>query len=326
MGHNLMVKDGKEAMAYVGDAPWHKLGTKVEAAMTSAEAIKAGGLDWNVEKRPVFFNSPNGYKTYTKKHVVVRMDEDIPLGVVGNVYRPVQNREAFSFFDAVIGAKEAVYHTVGALGQGERIWLLAKLPSECWITKEDKLENYVLLSNSHDGGSPLQIMNTPIRVVCQNTLNAAVGQSKEKHSLRHTASIGMKIDDVRRTLGIVDRQFQMLEQVGKHLVSKAANTAVVESLMRDLGLSLDETKESTRKENIRNEILTRFQNGKGNAMASVRGSAWALWNGVTEYVDYARSARGEGADKNLSRAESLLFGSGAKLKQKALDSLIEITK
>ena len=181
MAHNLAMTNGKTAMAYTGDKPWHGLGTSVANAMTSAEAIGLAGLDWGVVKQPVYFaNDISKYKRIENKFATVRVDTMDPLGIVGNVYRPLQNKEAFSFFDAIVGDKLAMYHTAGALGKGERIWLLAKLPGECWITPKDNIEKFLLLTNSHDGYSSVEFMVTPIRVVCQNTLNMAFSDNSKR--------------------------------------------------------------------------------------------------------------------------------------------------
>lgn len=327
MSANLATTAGKPAMAWYGEKPWHGQGTEVKSAMTSAEAIKLAGLDWEVEKRNLQFLESDGTpKWLDRRFAVVRKDTEEALGVVGNVYRPLQNKEAFSFFDSIVGEKLAMYHTAGALGAGEKIWLLAKLPKEFWVTPEDKVEQFLLLSNSHDGTSTVTIMATPIRVVCQNTLNMALG-GERKTRVRHTLNMGAGIKEIREELGIVDQYFRTFEEMGRHLVSKKANALIVEKVLSDLGLSQEKAKESGRTENIRFDILRLFERGQGNDLKTVRGSTWALLNGIVEYVDYERSARGKGyQEKAESRTASLLFGSGAEIKQKALDSILAVVK
>jgi phage/plasmid-like protein (TIGR03299 family) len=321
------------SMAYTGATPWHGQGEKVDHAMTSAEAITSAKLDWTVEKKEIFFHSDfTGvgspiFRKVPDQFATVRADTKEALGVVGSKYQVLQNKDAFKFFDAIVGERLAAFHTAGALGLGERIWMLAKLPGECWITPQDKIEKYLLLTNSHNGWSSVQIMATPIRVVCQNTLNMAIDNAATRSRVRHTLSMGHSIKEIRDQLGIADQYFRIFETMSKALVSKQANGAVVEQLFTDLGLSKEKAKESTRTENVRFDILKMFEKGKGNDMTSVKGSAWALLNGVVEYVDYTRSARGEtAAEKMDSRTNSLLFGGGATMKQKALDSLIAMTK
>src|ERR1700733_3004849 len=179
-----------QSLMYVKEKPWHGLGTRLEKAATSTEAIKAAGLDWQVEKQPVFLK--NGINAISRRHAVVRRDNGHPLGIVGERYVPLQNNDAFRFFDAVVGLKEAVYHTAGALGQGEIIWILAKLNGVIRVVGDDITEKYLQLTNRHDGGGSVQILWTPIRVVCQNTLNIALQESQSSlhTSLRHTLNIG----------------------------------------------------------------------------------------------------------------------------------------
>lgn len=318
------------SMAWTGEKPWHGLGKEVAGAMTSAEAIKAAGLDWAVEKRPVYFFEQRGMThPITDKFATVRTDTMVPLGIVGNQYRVLQNKEAFSFFDAIVGERLACFHTAGALGQGERIWMLAKLPGECWITPKDAVEKFLLLTNSHDGYNSVNILATPIRVVCQNTLNVAlnqIGSEQQRSRVRHTVNMGQGIEGIRKQIGIADNYFRTFEEMSKMLVSKKATTAIVEQLFTDLGLSKEKSKTSTRTGNIRYDILKQFESGRGNGLPGVKGTAWALFNGVTEYVDYFRSTRGDTSEKAESRANSLLFGSGADMKQKALDSLLVSVK
>ena len=327
MAHNLANVTGRTEMAYYGETPWHKLGTKVDQAMTAAEAIEASGLNWTVEKRQAHFFDGGVSFPIPDKFATVRTDANVALGVVGSRYHILQNKESFSFFDAIVGEKLACYHTVGALGQGEKIWLLAKLPSEFWITADDKVEKYLLLTNSHDGSSAVQIMATPIRVVCQNTLNMALAHGSERSRVRHTLSMGMGINAIRQQIGIADRHFQLFEEVGKHLASKQASSEIVDSLFKELGLTLEKAEDSTRTRNIRDEIERLYRYGKGNQLPGVKGTAWALLNGVVEYVDYTRTAKGKNTEASLqSRANSLLFGSGADMKQQAMDTLLTLTK
>jgi len=157
-------------MMYVGEKPWHGLGTRLENAATSAEAIKAAGLDWNVTKQPLFLE---GGMQLERALATVREDTGAVLGVVGKVYQPLQNKDAFSFFDAVVGIKEAMYHTAGALGKGECVWILAKLPGVVRVVGDDITEKYLLLTNRHDGWGSATVMFTPIRVVCQSAIRSA---------------------------------------------------------------------------------------------------------------------------------------------------------
>ena len=178
MAHNLNEANGKTSMMYVNEVPWHKLGTKLENPATAAEAIQAAGLDFNVVKKTLTTTAPD--LPVVGHYATVRTDNLQVLGVVGSRYEPIQNRDAFTTFDELVGEGEAIYHTAGVLGKGERIWILAKLPDYIRVNGDDLVEKFLLLTNSHDGSGPVRVKLTPIRVVCENTLTVALdGREQE---------------------------------------------------------------------------------------------------------------------------------------------------
>ena len=155
-----------ESMFYVRTTPWHGLGTRVEEALTSKDALHYSGLDWKVEQEALMtetFHDVEGFKAN------VRSDNRAVLGVVSNRYQVVQNEEAFAFTDALVG-EGVTYETAGSLNGGRRVWLLAKLPEKYQLVG-DTVEPYVVFTNSHDGSAAIRMACTPVRVVCQNTLN-----------------------------------------------------------------------------------------------------------------------------------------------------------
>jgi phage/plasmid-like protein (TIGR03299 family) len=305
-----------QKMMYVGEKPWHEEGTKLDNVATSAEAIEAAELDWKVEKRKLFIqDSVNASPIEIPgKFATVRADNQVTLGIVGKVYTPLQNKQAFSFFDAIVGVKEAMYHTAGSLGVGERVWILAKLPGYIKVTEDDVVEKYLLLANSHDGSSAVEMLFTPVRVVCQNTLNLAISTTDKKISLRHTISIGSKIDAVRKQLGIIHYQYQIFGETAQKMVGVKMTQPQYAEYLEKIGLvALDEKgKMSTRSQNNFDTLVSLYEHGKGNDAKDVAGTVWAAMNAVVEYVDYVR-----GSDAN--RAKSILYGSGADIKQKAWD-------
>lgn len=310
-----------KSMFYAGHQPWHKLGVKVDGALTSEEAIKKAGLDYEVEKVPVTFEFKGNIQTVDDKFVTVRADSGIPLGVVGKVYSVLQNKNAFRFIDGLVGIKEqAIYHTAGALGQGERIWLLAKLPGYIRTLADDVTEKYLLLSNSHDGSSAVEILWTPIRVVCQNTLNIAIENATNKIALRHTSSIGLKLDDAREALGIASQRFQLLEDLSQKLAKVRFDSKQLVPLMKESGVipNLTNTELSPRSKNLIEEISRLFEVGRGAELEGSKGTAWGAWNAIVEHVDFYRGKTDE------TRASSLLFGSGAKIKQKAWERVVAL--
>ena len=330
MSANINEVNGKAAMFFTGEVPWHGLGQKLPAVATAAEAIAAAGLDWKVTKEAIFLKDGT---RIPRQYATVRSDTKQALGVVGEVYNPLQNKEAFSFFDAIVGTKEAIYHTAGALGDGERIWLLAKLPGYIRIIGDDVAEKYLLLTNTHNGTTTADVLFTPTRVVCQNTLNIALSDGVRRQKVRHTKKLGLKVADVRRGLGIINERFEQFELQARALTGIKFNQEALDNYFKAIGLlpstDAELANQSTRAKNIIEEVSARFVKGKGNDLPGVKGTAWAAFNAVAEYVDYARTTRGGGDDlqeRLSSRASSLLFGSGAILKQKAWDAAMDLVQ
>lgn len=317
------------SIAYTGETPWHGLGTKVDHVMTALEAIKAGGLDWEVEKVPLSIEENGGYKIAPKIYATRRKDSRAILGYVGEQYEILQNRAAFSFFDAVVGEKAAIYHTVGALGSGERLWLLAKLPQSVRVIGDDIVDLFLLLSNSHDGSQAVSVRFTSIRVVCQNTLAAAISEGKRAQYVRHTSNIGLRVSDVQKGLGIVNTQAQLFEQAAKLLVKTPLTADKFGTFLERTGLKPnnpeDLAKLSPRSKSIIDEVSDLFDRAPGNDLQGVKGSAWAALNAVTYYADYRRATRGASQDERSdNRIASLLWGSGAELKAKAFEAALSL--
>ena len=324
MAHDLATTNGRTAMAYFGELPWHRLGTRLGAPATAKEVIAAAGLDYGVELVPL--TTMFGEPVSTRK-AVVREDSRQVLGVVGNNYVPIQNRECFNFLDSVVADGDLRYHTAGALGKGERIWLLAKLPATTRVKNSDDVtEQYLLLSNSHDGTSALRVYFTPIRVVCANTLAAADRRSLGQGiSVLHKGDLTAKVTQAREVLGIAHRFFDdfghQAEVLASHYPSVDQLTGYFKSLYPD-----PPEGERTRTQNIRQTLHRLFEEGKGHALASIRHTTWAALNAVTEYVDHHRPTRGRTTDQRAQRRlQSQWFGSGARLKARAWRLALEMT-
>jgi phage/plasmid-like protein (TIGR03299 family) len=246
------------------------------------------------------------------------MDRREPIAVVGERYVPIQNAEAFAFFDKLIGEGQAVYETAGSLGGGRRIWLLARLPGDVWVTRQDNVGKYLLLTNSHDGRSPLRALFTPIRVVCENTLRAALeGGQSDGIWVRHVGDILGKAKEAERLLGISVKYYDAFadqaQAFAKRALTQEALARYFETLAPDPKDADPARRVATR------ETWTRlFEAGKGNDLSSVRGTLWAAVNAVCEYVDHERPTRGqEGQEEKIRRFESAQFGTGAVLRARA---------
>ena len=310
MAHNL--NEGR--MFYVKEVPWHGIGTKLEKPATAAEAIAAARLDYKIESKSI--HTEDGVLIDGKK-ATVRVDTQKPLGIVGDRYQIIQNVEAFSFFDVVVGEGQAIYHTAGALGSGERIWILAKLPENMMIAREDVVEKYLVLMNSHDGSTSLRMYFTPVRVVCQNTLTASLKDARDGISIRHIGDVKSKIDEARRALRIAVDYYAQFEQIAKQLVGVDMKVDMVEDYFDSLLFGDNpKAKESKILQNRKEDLLGLFEHGAGNDNVEVRHTMWAAYNAVTEYMDHHKNFRGEKSDPSV-RLKNIWFGSSAYMKNKA---------
>lgn len=325
---------GIDEMFFYGQVPWHGIGTELDNPATAAEAIAAAKLDWKVECTPLTTELPiiEGVRKHPKKinikekFCTVRTDKATPLGIVGRLYTPLQNSQAFSFFDSIVGDKLAMYHVAGSLGVGETIWILAKLPSDIRIVGTDDITHkYLLLTNKHDGTMSLRMFFTPVRVVCQNTLSAALSVRKagEGITLRHFPDINKKVDLARKTLGMAIGYYDDLSEAFNAL----ARFEVTQSWLTDYVDAVMPTppnrEPSTRLLNIRNGMIKCFES-ESNLLPGIKGTAWAGYNAVTEFVDHRRRVPKMESDKTR-RLENIWLGSGAVIKERALNIALKRT-
>ena len=301
-----------ENMFYVGATPWHGLGEKLEDAPTISEAIEASGLDWEVGTKDLV--TKDGYDVPAR--ATYRKSDNSILGVVGPRYVPLQNKDAFEWFQPFVDAGECSLHTGGSLSDGQKVWVLAQLnrdPSE--IVSGDEVQKFILLSNSHDGTTAIRVGYTPIRVVCVNTL-AFAHNSKDSQLLRirHTRSSKTALDNVRDIMDNINMQFEATAEQFRFLASRDFNQADVRKYVKEV-LGVDKTHDAdlkTRTSNIIEEILATIEGPKQN-MPGVRGTWWAAYNGFNEYLNYSK-----GRNTN-NRIESLWFGQNGTANNKALN-------
>lgn len=184
-----------ETMFSVRETPWHGLGRIIMDAPASREALELAGLDWQVESRNIYSDTGAMIPGYRAN---VRSTDDAVLGVVSDRYRIVQNEEAFQFTDDLLG-EGVTYETAGSLQGGRKVWMLARLPRK-YLIAGDQVVPYLVIFNSHDGSSGVKVAMTPIRVVCQNTLNLALNTAKRSWTARHTENVLLRVQDARETL------------------------------------------------------------------------------------------------------------------------------
>lgn len=343
-------------MAYrVKGVPWvYKGSVNVEDCKSSIDVMKKAGLDWTVEKCRLFAEMPDFIETHYDENSIhhggniysecpnafatYRTDYNIPLGVVKDRYTPVQNIDAFNFFDDAIGKNKAIWQTAGFFGRGERIFVSAKLPNNI-LVHGDPVENYLVFTTSHDGSSGVKILFTPIRVVCENTLNAAIRNTSNYVSFRHTKSVHENLDVAAEILGICEEKIYYLNEKYNHMfkikmsdkeaAETFANVVLTEKEQQELTntghnviqlinrdwRAIEDSRISMKKVNTLSEMNNYYYTGIGQR--EVLGTAWGVMNAVSGY--YSNIQNNEGT----KRMDSLLFGNSANNIKTANDLILE---
>jgi phage/plasmid-like protein (TIGR03299 family) len=336
-----------ENMFYISSEgePWHGLGKPVTSALTAEQALVESGQNWTVRTEGLQTTSGLPITDGRRCRAIVRDDTDEVLGIVGRRYQPIQNADAFNFLDSLAAERTIRFHTAGVLGRGERIWILAQLHGDIVIPKtDDVIKKFLLFSNQHDGCGSGRAFWTPVRVVCQNTLNQATRNAKgEGVVIRHTGDLQSKIVEARRILGLAVRAYDdfdsQVKKAAKFRLSDAQRKAYFASIYGpkskrrndedgDVG---DPDEASTRTRHTLERLERLAEEGKGNGVKGIRGSAWAAYNAVTEYVDHFKPTRVEGdplkvtdADRQSKKLDSIWFGAGARDKVLAWENVKEL--
>lgn len=275
-----------ETMFYTRVAPWHGLGVCVENAPNSEEALKLSGLDWSVVQRPIMTDNLTPIPGYKAN---IRDTDNRVLGVVTDRYKVVQNSEAFAFTDALLG-EGVKYETAGSLQDGRKIWLLAKLP-EKYIIEGEQIEPYLVFSSSHDGSGEIKVAMTPIRVVCQNTLNLALGSAKRIWSTVHVGDLSAKMDEAYSTLQLAEKYMTNLgNEFSKLSKIKLSDSKVLEYI--ELLLPMDERPTEIHRKNIqriRGDLKTRYF--KAPDLDHVGKNAYRFMCAVSDFATHAKPLR-----------------------------------
>lgn len=321
MAHELNFNNGKWSFAAKGEKAWHGLGQYVENAMTSDEAIKLGGLDYTVERRPLFAPATEeGSLIEAPGHYAnVRVDTNEILGVVKGRYTIVQNKDAFGFFDSIIDKGEAIFETAGALGKGEKIFVTAKLPDDM-LVRGEKIEKYILLTNSHDASTTIIAAFTPVRVVCNNTLQAALKQLDNKVSISHTASAESKLREASRVMGIASKYMNEVNSIFEDMTYKKLSDMelrhFIETVMKnDSKLPKSEEKEaSTRMKNTVDQIYSFALTHETQRTEAAYRTLWGAYNSISGMYTHLKSY-----NSSELRMKDLNYGTAADKVSKAFD-------
>lgn len=304
---------------------WHKLGQTSDRQLTAEEAIKESRLDWTVEQVPVYHEAQGEMIEVPDQYCVRRTDNYKALSIMTKRYQVIQNHETFSFADEIIGSGRAVWDTAGSISGGRVVFMQVELEGRLFLKSnpDDQTVKKVLFVNSHDGSKALMGMITPVRVVCQNTLNAALGSKSNQFKVYHRKNFQSRKEEAAKVLGLASAFYDDLQFVMDTLAEQKVTHSYVEGFVNAL-MPATKDEVSTRTENRRNQITNLFQNGRGNNGET----KWDLFNAVTEYVDH--HSVGRVTETRLDRSDALadiesearferaILGSGATLKQKAL--------
>ena len=317
-----------QTMAFYGDVPWHELGAPVPKNVTAEEMIRAAELDWSVEVRPAQGARQINRKGEYSRYEVVRMpragtrESGVLLGVVGRRYQPLQNVDAFGFFDPIVGEKKAHFETAGVLGEGERIWVMARMPGAMEIVRGDECRKYLLLSNTHTGEGSVIAKFTSVRVVCQNTLMMAMQDGQKAYRVRHSKKMQFRLDELSHFLAITQQVFLDAEERFRRF----AQIQMTGDRLQGYFELVFPRSESQKKEHVKPErwgILTRsFESSPDLQLPGVLGTLWGAYNAITHFEDYKQPKEEELADQRLER---IWFGGGADLKHLALQKATELS-
>lgn len=368
MAHELeMKKDGSASMMYVGETPWHGLGKKVDTAPTAEEAIKLAGLDWEVAVRPQFRLPPSleleaemetvdgKYQPtgrmkmpldqaqlsleFCEHQTVYRVEDGRVLGEVGPSWTPLQNRDAFKWFNPIIESKQATLETAGSLFDGKRIWILAKISRpDMRIIGDDIVQKYVLLSNSHDGTLSIKLGFSPIRVCCANTLAMAdSNRASQLLKIKHHKNLQETMEKVRDVMNIVDAKFEATAEQYRFLAHTPMSTDLFKKYVelvfkpkKDEEEDLPEVAQKTVKKRLVKEDDARLMinkvmpiyegNEHGMELPGVRGTLWGGYQALNSFFNWVRGRTQD------ARLDALWFGTSAKQSREALQLALQMAK
>ena len=329
----------QQKMFSVSVEPWHHLGVVLDSPPTSAEAIQAAGMAWEVQKRKLFWEVPpkaGAPDVYVRQEVpnrvaLVRDEDEKLLAVVSPEYQVLQNKNAFAWFDPIVQAGQATYETAGVLCEGKKIWIMARLSKPIQIVG-DEYKQYMLLTNGHDGMTGVSLSPVSTRVVCNNTMRLALGEGNAQWFM-HTGDLTVKLERAKEAYALAQQDLthhaQILEQFAITKLDDVAFKAYLENILRMEANIPDEqqiqegmvTEMGTKyQQAMRDRILALAEDADGGLSARFKGTAYGAFNAVTQFVDYYTGARSRDA------GNFQLFGDGQALKDRAYKSLSGLCK
>jgi phage/plasmid-like protein (TIGR03299 family) len=346
MAHEIMENDTLfYVMASQRDVPWHGLGTPLTTAPTIQEAIVASGTNWEAELVALMIMDGNKAVTVPNHFAVQRQDTRQVIGVVGSRYQIYQNSVMWEFIKNFQEQSGIILDVAGTLRNGATTWVLAKTKdSKLKYQNGEVIEEYFLFRNSFDGTTPIQVMFTMVRVVCNNTLTMAIRGARNIFNVRHTMNAEEQVKQVQKALGLQYAYINKADEIIQALMKKALSatetidllnekifplpTKIIQTVGAD-NQPVHELKEATKhaitaRKNKIDRVLELVETGAGTDISGVRGSLWGIYNAITEYVDHERTLKtGKNRAPLEQKFENAFFGTGATFKADALDLLLE---
>lgn len=323
MAHNISIQNGIEETFQAGKPAWHHLGVNVKQTQTWREAMKLAHMDWKITKEQ--FSHPLIAGELIPSFGLFRADNQKYLSTVGPAYTPIQNDEAFAWVDTIIGIEDgAFYETAGALGNGETIWCMVKIPQEIRIKgTDDIIDPYLLFSDFREQGKAAIVKLSTVRVVCNNTLNMSLSDGQKVMRITHV-NPQSQMELAKKALQSVKANIKNLNDTFNELTKRKMTRPTMTALLNKLFPTLEE---STAAQNKARAILEKYEFCDDNAFPSEKGSAFAMLNAITNYVDHEKTARTTDGDNPIrTRAQSSMFGTGDIFKTQAMTAIMEITK
>ncbi len=278
-----------ETMFSYRETPWHGLGNVLHGEPpTAAEAIVAGGLDWEVEMREIFRKRNGVIETIENRFELTRVSDGTPFAILSGQYKPFQNRDAFSFMDALVENGDARYETAGSLKGGRVVFITMETPDYITLPGEDKIKTYLLLRTTHDGTGRIQVYVVTVRVVCWNTLTWGIAGARHKWGVTHTADVSTKVKQAQDALGFTIDYDEAFRREAEALMAVRVTDDQLVKLLKS------EIEDRPQRFELIDKIV--FNVNSSPTVENFRGNAWGAFNGVTELLEHGlphRSAQAQ---------------------------------
>ena len=327
MAHQIDESNNRANMAYVGKVPWHGLGQQIDANSTIEEWKIAAGLDWHIQKRPIFYGVENADGS-REPHVIpdrfahVRSDTQAHLGIGSSRFQLMQPGDTLEFYRDLVDGSRFTIETAGALNGGAKLWALARCNLDLTIGGRDVVKPYLLLATANDGTMSTVADFTSVRVVCNNTLSMAVGHNGNRASIKVPHSRQFDADSVKAELGLIDGRLETFAADADALAAQKISDEQAINYFISLYAKTDDQNNVTNERTLKavtGKLMHAYRNGPGAELETARGTAWGAVNAVTNFTDFAMQARSQ-----ENRFSSSQFGIGAQLKARAFDAALEL--